>query len=212
MAEYLNIDLIPATPNVTTKYSISVNINPAAIPATLPLKNNEANYRLVVSGQTSPSITISGQGRPGVFYGIQTLLSLSDSGEGKIPTGSVDDGPRFDYRGMHIDVCRNFHTTDDLMRLLDAMATYKLNNLHLHLGDDEGWRLEIPEIPELIEVRFLIMCRFPVRSNRLVQLLDQTLNKRFIDQTVERWFNRLNTFDVFDSLKRLDLLFEWTDI
>ena len=53
---------------------------------------------------------------------------------------------------MHIDVARNFHDKDDVLRHLEAMATYKLNKLHFHLTDDEGWRLEIPGLPELTEV------------------------------------------------------------
>ena len=62
------------------------------------------------------------------------------------------DFPRYHYRGMHIDVARNFHHKDDILRHLEAMATYKLNKFHFHLTDDEGWRLEIPELPELTEV------------------------------------------------------------
>ena len=55
---------------------------------------------------------------------------------------------------MHVDVSRNFHSgPTEIYQLLDAMARYKLNKLHYHLADDEGWRLEIPEIPELTEVR-----------------------------------------------------------
>ena len=56
-----------------------------------------------------------------------------------------------DFRGMHLDVSRNFVEKDDVTLLLDVMAIYKLNKFHFHLTDDEGWRLEIPGIPELTE-------------------------------------------------------------
>lgn len=63
------------------------------------------------------------------------------------------DAPRFEYRGVMIDVARNFHTVEEIMKLIDTMALYKMNKLHLHLSDDEGWRLEIPALEELVEVR-----------------------------------------------------------
>jgi len=59
---------------------------------------------------------------------------------------------RFVHRGFHIDVCRNFHSISDLEKLLDVMSQYKLNVLHLHMGDDEGWRLQIPDLPQLTDV------------------------------------------------------------
>ena len=63
------------------------------------------------------------------------------------------DWPRFQHRGHMIDVARNFHSNvSDIKKVIDAMAMYKMNRLHFHLGDDEGWRLEIPQLPELTEV------------------------------------------------------------
>ena len=96
-------------------------------------------------------INITGLYPSGVFYGIQSLLSLY-SMDTEIPAGLVVDYPRYVYRGMHVDVSRNFHRKEEIMRILDAMAMYKLNTLHIHLTDDEGWRIEIPGIPELTEV------------------------------------------------------------
>lgn len=61
----------------------------------------------------------------------------------------IKDAPRFDYRGMMIDISRNFHEKNSILKLIDAMAIYKMNKLHLHLSDDEGWRLEIPGVEEL---------------------------------------------------------------
>lgn len=62
------------------------------------------------------------------------------------------DCPRYAYRGLMLDVARNFFSVRDVMALLEVMSLYKLNTLHLHLSDDEGWRLQIPEIMELTEV------------------------------------------------------------
>jgi len=98
-------------------------------------------------------ITVTGRTRTGVFYGVQTLINVAFP-DGELPSATVHDWPRFEYRGLHVDVARNFHSDVDRVKtLIDAMATYKLNRLHLHLSDDEGWRLEIPGLPELTEVR-----------------------------------------------------------
>ena len=64
----------------------------------------------------------------------------------------MTDKPRFDFRGMHLDVSRNFFDKTVVESILDVMAMYKLNKLHLHLSDDEGWRLQIPGLPELTDV------------------------------------------------------------
>jgi len=63
---------------------------------------------------------------------------------------------RFEYRGLHLDVARNFHPVPTVLSLLDAMSQYKLNKLHLHLSDDEAWRLQIPALPELTTVNNLL--------------------------------------------------------
>ncbi len=104
------------------------------------------------------SITISGSD-VGVFYGIQTLLNLipfevykEKPGCVELPSLYIEDAPRFHYRGLHIDVCRNFQSKEQILKILDLMAFYKLNVLHLYLSEDEGWRLEIEELPELTEI------------------------------------------------------------
>lgn len=87
----------------------------------------------------------------GALYGVQTLIGLT-SDSGTISKISIKDAPRFPFRGMHLDVGRNFRSKDEVMRLMDTMATYKLNKLNFHLTEDEGWRLEIRSLPELTEV------------------------------------------------------------
>ncbi|XP_033725870.1 uncharacterized protein LOC117315681 [Pecten maximus] len=99
------------------------------------------------------TVTIKAIKTTGIFYGCQTLASLlAGNSNTQIPDVVITDEPHFEFRGMYIDLARNFHDKNDLMRLMNAMATYKLNKLHLHLADDEGWRLEIPGLPELTEV------------------------------------------------------------
>ncbi|WP_343532575.1 family 20 glycosylhydrolase [Pedobacter sp.] len=96
----------------------------------------------------------------GVFYGIQSLKTMIDPAAfatDKIKTivlagVEVKDNPRFGYRGFMLDVARNFQPKAQILKLLDVFALYKINTLHFHLNDDEGWRLEIPSLPELTGV------------------------------------------------------------
>ena len=112
--------------------------------------NNTEAYELHVMPDISV-INITGSSSAGAFFGIQTLLSLH-SYSSIIPKADVVDYPRFPYRGMHLDVGRNFQNKETILNLLDVMAMYKLNNFHFHLTDDEGWRLEIDDLPELTSV------------------------------------------------------------
>jgi len=107
------------------------------------------SYSLTV---TTKEIVIVGVDGNGVFNGLQSLASLVTVGESRLPMLTVNDEPHFAFRGMLVDVARNFHSKAFILKLLDQMAAYKLNKLHLHLGDDEGWRLEIPSLPELTDI------------------------------------------------------------
>ena len=69
-----------------------------------------------------------------------------------VPDVFIMDEPRFPYRGLHFDIARNFQSKESIKRLIDIMARYKLNKLQLHMSDDEGWRIEIPGLPELTRV------------------------------------------------------------
>src|SRR5256885_12764644 len=117
-----------------------------------------------VAGQTSPEaytlvldsvqgVRIVGVSPAGVFYGLQPLRSLLPAPTPRtglvLPAIRVVDAPRFGYRGFMLDVARNFHPKPSVLRTLGLIARYKLNVFHLHLTDDEGWRIEIPSLPEL---------------------------------------------------------------
>jgi len=116
------------------------------------IKNEEA-YQLSVDND---QIQIIGGGDAGVFYGIQSLLALvqptADEDSWEIENLKIADGPAFPYRGMHIDVGRNFQTKDQIIKMLDLMSKYKLNKFLFYLTEDEGWRLAIEEFPELTDV------------------------------------------------------------
>lgn len=104
---------------------------------------------------TSPHvIRISAKTNIGAFYAYKTLEFLKETrnGSNNLPVLTIKDQPRFPYRGLHLDVSRNFQPKKEVITLLEAMAMYKLNTFHFHLTDDEGWRLEIPGIPELTAV------------------------------------------------------------
>ena len=96
--------------------------------------------------------TIKGHDAAGAFWGAQSLLSLLGVNQHQVPLMKVSDAPRFEYRGMQTDVARHFRSQQTLMKLIDQMSAMKLNKLHLGLTNDEGWRLEIPGLPELTEV------------------------------------------------------------
>ncbi|CAG5118366.1 unnamed protein product, partial [Candidula unifasciata] len=131
------------------------------------LPTHEA-YDLKVESSTN-TITIRASQPAGAFYAVQTLLSLAEN-NGSIPESHVIDAPRYAYRGILIDVARNFQSKEKIYRYLDVMAMYKLNKLHFHLTDDEGWRLAIPGLEELTELG-ATRCHDPSRTHCLLPFL-----------------------------------------
>jgi len=104
-------------------------------------------------------VIITGSDPAGVFYGTQSLIALypvesfsSAQAIIELKSMNISDAPAFGYRGMHFDVGRNFQTKETVMKFLDIMAYYKMNVFHFHITDDEGWRLEIEELPELTQI------------------------------------------------------------
>ena len=106
-------------------------------------------YRLTVA---DGRVTIMAADAAGASYALRSLTQQM-AGEGRtLRPLTVEDAPRYGFRGLHIDLARNFHGKAEILKLIEQMAVYKLNRLHLHLGDDEGWRLQIASLPELTEV------------------------------------------------------------
>jgi N-acetyl-beta-hexosaminidase len=106
------------------------------------------SYRLVASAE---SVTVTGADAAGLFYGVQTLgqLLTRDGDTWTIPAVTIDDAPRFAYRGVMLDVARHFHSVATVKGYIDRAAGLKFNALHLHLTDDQGWRLQLDSRPEL---------------------------------------------------------------
>lgn len=111
--------------------------------------NSPEAYNLNIDGS---SATVEATGDAGLFYGLQTIKQLLENNDGKVlPSVEITDSPRFGYRGMMIDVSRNFRDKEFIKKQLDAMARLKLNTLHFHLTDGAGWRLQIDKYPRLTE-------------------------------------------------------------
>ncbi|CAK9885725.1 MAG: Chitobiase [Candidatus Erwinia impunctatus] len=126
---------------IDTRIDASVLDKAAAIPG---------GYQLKI-GKEGAQVTDFDQ--QGVLYGLQSILSLVPAdGSMKIATLEATDAPRLAYRGVFLDVARNFHSKAAVLRMLDQAAAWKINVFHFHLSDDEGWRIEIPGLLELTQV------------------------------------------------------------
>ncbi|MFI1989878.1 family 20 glycosylhydrolase [Actinoplanes sp. NPDC020271] len=105
-------------------------------------------YRLEI---TASGVTLRASEPAGLFWGVQTLRQLA-AGDGVLPGGTIEDRPRFAYRAAMLDLARHFFTVDEIKAHVDLLVQFKINHLHLHLTDDQGWRLEIPGWPRLTEI------------------------------------------------------------
>ncbi len=116
-------------------------------------------YQLLANNK---EVVVSGSDAAGVFYGAQTLIQLlpkeieskkkQENISWTIPAVIINDYPRFHWRGAMLDVARHFFTVDQVKTFIDNMVKYKFNRLHLHLTDDQGWRIEIKSLPQLTKV------------------------------------------------------------
>ena len=113
----------------------------------------DAGYRVAVG---EGHIDVTARAARGLFYGGVTAWQLltPDAGKGavQVADGTLDDHPRYAWRGLMLDSARHFQSVADIKRLLDWMSLNKLNILHWHLTDDQGWRLEVPKYPELTKI------------------------------------------------------------
>lgn len=133
------------TKTKNTQNSISIMVDD-------PANTRAENYELTV---TSKGIQIKATGNTGVFYAFQTLIQLFPVNRFKpadLPCLSVRDEPKFQWRGMHLDVCRHFFPVRFVKKYIDYLAMYKMNKFHWHLTDDQGWRIEILAYPKLTQI------------------------------------------------------------
>lgn len=149
-----------------TRTDVTLDTHPALIPAPVSVTWGEGTlpespvvtaddpaltaegYRLVVDAD---GINVAAADAAGAFYALQTLDQLR-AADGSVPYVTIEDHPRFAYRGAMLDVARHFFTVEEVERYLDQLALFKLNHLHLHLTDDQGWRIQIDSWPKLTEV------------------------------------------------------------
>lgn len=153
IGEHLAGKLRPAT-----GFDIPVSADAGQIVLELTGIDASESYEIEISEE---EVKIISSGEAGLFYGVQTLVQLFpneivnstvQSGHWAIPAGSIKDEPTFGYRGAMLDVARHFISIEDVKYYIDQMATYKFNHLHLHLTDDQGWRIEIKSWPKLTEI------------------------------------------------------------
>jgi len=173
-AEYLASALRPAT-----GYPCDIKAAAGAPAGAIALLVQDAADDLGAEGYTldaSPdTIVIMARTEKGLFYGIQTLRQLlpaeimggqvAEGVKWTIPAVTIKDRPRFTWRGTLLDVGRHFFPVDDVKKHIDLLALYKMNVLHLHLTEDQGWRIEIKKYPRLTEVGSL-RAESPRRGNR----------------------------------------------
>ena len=117
-----------------------------------PQLSSPESYTLEV---TPHKITVQATSGAGLFYGVQTLLQMAQpamEGAWSVQATTIQDSPRFEYRGLMLDVSRHFRSKEFVKKQIDALAYYKLNRLHLHLTDAAGWRIEIKKYPLLTEL------------------------------------------------------------
>ncbi|GAA0881320.1 beta-N-acetylhexosaminidase [Algoriphagus jejuensis] len=153
IGEHLAEKLRPAT-----GFDIPVSFDAGQLVLELTGNGDSEAYEIDISEE---EIKIASSGEAGLFYGVQTVLQLFpkeivnksvQSVDWAIPTGSIKDEPTFGYRGSMLDVARHFISIEDVKYYIDHMAVYKFNYLHLHLTDDQGWRIEIKSWPKLTEI------------------------------------------------------------
>lgn len=146
LAEYINVET--CSESISPDHAIVLSTDP-----TLPAEG----YRLDID---PVRIRLTGGSPGGVFNGIQTLLRMLPPEvyaktcplPVEVPCTIIEDAPRFAYRGMMLDVARTWIAPDAVMRYIDLLAYHNINKLHLHLTDDEGWRIEIRSHPELTAI------------------------------------------------------------
>jgi hexosaminidase len=160
IAAYLSDKIRPATGlNLRTAESASANSIQFVLNAKSDGQLGKEGYALAVG---SDKTVITANTPAGLFYGVQTFLQLlpkeiesktRQSGiEWKVAAATIKDYPRFGWRGIMLDVSRHFFSKDYVKAYIEQLARYKFNRLHLHLTDDNGWRIEIKSLPKLTEV------------------------------------------------------------
>src|SRR5215813_6661933 len=143
--------MLPLDVSVVTMPTASLTIHCIAGTKEVQELGEDESYRLEI---TSSGAKLDAQTTLGVIRGLQTFLQLVQTGSTGfvVPAVSIQDAPRFPWRGLMIDVSRHFMPVEVLKRNLDGMAAVKMNVLHWHLSDDQGFRVESKKFPKLYEL------------------------------------------------------------
>src|SRR5512141_1311001 len=161
VGDYLVAMLRPAIKYGTMRSTPADSARTNVIRLTLDESNaslGDEGYDLSI---TSASVRIAARTAAGLFHGVQTVRQLLPASiehpaalnrKLRIPAGHITDTPRYEWRGMMLDVSRHFLGPKDIERFIDMLALYKMNRLHLHLSDDQGWRIEIKSRPSLTAI------------------------------------------------------------
>lgn len=158
IAQYLAAQLNPATGlDITVKTEAPTSSSGHIYLSISPEEKDlgEEGYLLEIS---EDSLKLTANNPAGLFRGVQTIrqllpakieMSTKQEGPWEIPTGTIRDKPQYAFRGAMLDVSRHFFGVEDVKQYIDMIAHYKMNVLHLHLSDDQGWRIEIKSWPNL---------------------------------------------------------------
>lgn len=141
-------DLIPSFKHVEPREGFHKGGVP--VDRALIQHSNPEYYRITL---TPDKAIVEGASDKGIVIGTRALQRIMEGNAGKnVRCAVIEDWPDYPYRGLMIDIARNFQSPETMRHIADLMADYRLNTLHFHLTDDEGWRLEIPGLPELTEI------------------------------------------------------------
>ena len=155
-AEFLAEYIGQATGFVLPTQGLAEGKEPAKHSIVLGLSADIANKEGYVLDVQTDNVFLNGQTPNGVFYGIQTLRKAipaqTTATDILLPAGVINDGPRFPYRGLHLDVSRHFFPPEFIKEYIDLLALHNMNTFHWHLTDDQGWRIEIKRYPKLTEI------------------------------------------------------------
>ena len=155
-AEFLAEYIGQATGFVLPTQGLAEGKEPAKHSIVLGLSADIANKEGYVLDVQTDNVFLNGQTPNGVFYGIQTLRKVipaqTTATDILLPAGVINDGPRFPYRGLHLDVSRHFFPLEFIKEYIDLLALHNMNTFHWHLTDDQGWRIEIKRYPKLTEI------------------------------------------------------------
>ena len=130
----------------TTALGINFNTNSGIEIKFDKIDMEEDAYKIIINSQ---SVLVLSNNYGGSFYALITLLHLAYFYSGDLPIGTIEDKPKFQWRGMHLDCSRQFHSIKIIKRLLIYMSLFKLNRFHWHLTDNEAWRLDLKSFPNL---------------------------------------------------------------